>query len=449
MDIHFCDLCNESVPQTDLDAGRAFVRRGRVVCASCERAMTHTLGSASHGPETRSGSAVHVEPHGSAVHAEIEQAVDILSGDPRVEPPTARAEPSLSDTPPFGTELPFGTEGWEATAASVPAPVEVAGTPAPEFAAGAPFPSQAPAPVAPRRSAGVVVGLVAILFAAGAVAVLNESIRENEAKSKDLETKLRAQTAALDELAKANAAANAELAALKGRVSSEIAGEREVAEKAIADLRAGTGAIQKSNEDLAHRLDEASASAAAREQEMARRHQELATNLEKSRDDGKSALERISKLEEEVQRAPAPAPAEKVAADAGASRLAPLLADLQSPKAATRWEAVDQIGQMKDPEAVPYLLPLLKDVDVFVRMATARVLGDLKVTTAVPALIDALEDTEAAVREAALGALRSLTGKDLRFDPMASESERSKKVKAWREWWKKAEEEGGVPKTQG
>jgi len=67
----------------------------------------------------------------------------------------------------------------------------------------------------------------------------------------------------------------------------------------------------------------------------------------------------------------------------------------------------------------------------------------------VPALIDALEDTEAAVREAALGALRSLTGKDLRFDPMASESERSKKVKAWREWWKKVEEEGGLPKTQG
>jgi HEAT repeat protein len=82
-------------------------------------------------------------------------------------------------------------------------------------------------------------------------------------------------------------------------------------------------------------------------------------------------------------------------------------------------------------------------------MATARVLGDLKSTSAVPALIDALEDSEAAVREAALGALRALTGKDLRFDPMASEAERSKKVKAWREWWKKVEEEGGLPKPQG
>jgi hypothetical protein len=32
---------------------------------------------------------------------------------------------------------------------------------------------------------------------------------------------------------------------------------------------------------------------------------------------------------------------------------------------------------------------------------------------------------------------------------MASESERSKKVKAWREWWKKAEEEGGFRRRRG
>lgn len=440
MDIHFCDLCNESVPQSDLDVGRAFVRRGRVVCASCERAMTHTVGSASHGEET---------PSGVAVQLEIDQAVDVLSGDPRIEAPRAEPGPRLSEAPTPAYGAPTHAFGSGPVGAPADATRDLAPESSPEFTTGAPFPSPAVASAAPKRPAGVVIGVVAIVFAAGAVAVLNESIRGNEAKATELEAKLRAQTTALDDLRKANAAADAELATLRSRLASEIASERDVAEKAIADLRAGTGEIKKSNEDLSHRLDEASASAAAREQEMARRHQELATNLEKSRDDGKTVLERISKLEEEVQRAPAPAPAAQGAADAGSSRLAPLIADLQSPKAATRWEAVDQIGQMKDPEAVPYLLPLLKDVDVFVRMATARVLGDLKVTTAVPALIDALEDTEAAVREAALGALRSLTGKDLRFDPMASESERSKKVKAWREWWKKAEEEGGIQKTQG
>ncbi len=432
MDIHFCDLCNESVPQSDLDEGRAFLRRGRVVCASCERAMTHTVGSPPHGGAAggSSGDPGYPGDPGQSqpvVEVEIAQAIDVLSGDPRVEPSTIHAvtTPDLAGVP--DSPAPF------------PSAVPVA-------AQAAPWAAEPPPP---RRSAGVVVGIVALLFAAGAVAVLNESIRGNEVKSAQLEAKLRAQDSQLDELRKANATANAELADLRGKLSSEIASERDVAEKAIADLKTGSGEIKKSNEDLAHRLDEASASAAARDQETSRRHEELATTVAKSRDDGKAIEDRLAKLEEAVQKTPAPAAAAPVASDNGGSRLGPLLADLQSPKAAARWEAVDQIGQMKDPEAVPYLLPLLKDVDVFVRMATARVLGDLKATTAVPVLIDSLEDSEAAVREAALGALRSLTGKDLRFDPMASEAERSKKVKAWRDWWKKVEEEGGLPKPQG
>ncbi len=40
MRIYFCDLCNESVPQIDLDRGTAVLRTGRVVCARCESAMT-------------------------------------------------------------------------------------------------------------------------------------------------------------------------------------------------------------------------------------------------------------------------------------------------------------------------------------------------------------------------------------------------------------------------
>ena len=40
MKIHFCDLCNESVPEGDLTAGKAILRKGRVVCASCDAAMT-------------------------------------------------------------------------------------------------------------------------------------------------------------------------------------------------------------------------------------------------------------------------------------------------------------------------------------------------------------------------------------------------------------------------
>ncbi|MEM7518239.1 MAG: hypothetical protein AAF368_15115, partial [Planctomycetota bacterium] len=45
MKLYFCDLCNESVPYQDLEEGRAFLRKGRVVCASCNRAMSMELSS--------------------------------------------------------------------------------------------------------------------------------------------------------------------------------------------------------------------------------------------------------------------------------------------------------------------------------------------------------------------------------------------------------------------
>ena len=66
-EIYFCDLCNESVPQVDLDQGRATRLKGRVVCATCHRAMgTAAAGSA---PET-SASAAHVAlPAPGSIHS--------------------------------------------------------------------------------------------------------------------------------------------------------------------------------------------------------------------------------------------------------------------------------------------------------------------------------------------------------------------------------------------
>jgi HEAT repeat protein len=81
---------------------------------------------------------------------------------------------------------------------------------------------------------------------------------------------------------------------------------------------------------------------------------------------------------------------------------------------------------------------MLKDPDLFVRMATARALGDLKSERAIGPLIDALEDQETSVREAAVVALRVTTGRNFKFDPLASETDRARKVKAWRDWYKKS-----------
>ena len=44
MKIHFCDLCNESVPQADLDQGRAFIRKDRVISKADEKTVTKLLG---------------------------------------------------------------------------------------------------------------------------------------------------------------------------------------------------------------------------------------------------------------------------------------------------------------------------------------------------------------------------------------------------------------------
>jgi hypothetical protein len=421
MDIHFCDLCNESVPQADLDLGKAFIRRGRVVCAKCESAMTHTEGSTPHTTE---------EAGGVALQAEIATAVGALTEEPFLSPSSELhviSEPLTGEEPPAPVPSTAGGIGVAAAAAGT--------SPAASQAAG------------PGRSSGLVLAMVALVFAAGAVAILNQQIGEVGSRTARVEASLRSQSDALDALRRTNTETRDAIAALEARLGESLSSQRETADRSLQDLKAQNEVLRKAGVELGQRIDELRDASLSRGQDLDRRNDEISHRLAKSEDEGRTLQERLAKLEETAQRSPAPAAAASAAPPA--SRWSGLVADLQSPKAATRWQAVDQIGQSGDPEAVPYLLPLLKDSDVFVRMATARVLGDLKATSAVPALIDSLEDVEPAVREAALGSLRALTGKDLRFDPMASESDRAKKLKAWRDWWKKVEEEGGLGKGQG
>jgi hypothetical protein len=423
MDIHFCDLCNESVPQSDLDIGRAFIRRGRVVCAKCEGAMTHTEGSGSHAQR----------PSGVvALEAEIETALGALTEESFLAP-----DPELHV---LSEPLLGGESGSHARAAYPgspgidPGPLSSTASVATPAASGAP------------RSSGLVLAMVALIFAAGAAAVLNEQIGGIGTRASALESAAHSQEAALRELQKSSAQTRDAIAALEARIGEGLSSQREIAEKSLVDLKAQNEIVAKAGVDLGQKIDELREASQTRGAELDRKNDELSHRLAKGEDDNRAILDRLAKLEDVASHPPIPT---ATAAAPTASRWSTLVADLQSPKAATRWQAVDQIGQAADPEAVPYLLPMLKDTDVFVRMATARVLGDLKATTAVPPLIDALEDVEPAVREAALGSLRALTGKDLRFDPMASESDRAKKVKAWRDWWKKVEDEGGLGKSQG
>jgi HEAT repeat protein len=152
----------------------------------------------------------------------------------------------------------------------------------------------------------------------------------------------------------------------------------------------------------------------------------------------KAALEPI---QSEAQSA-APAPLARPPGDAAWKKWVP---DLASSVPGTRWQAVQALGETHDLGALPHLVPLLGDADIFVRMATCRSLSNLGGLEAVPALIDALEDEEAAVRDAAFVALKGLTDaytkESLPFDPLARDGDRSKRVKAWRAWWEEASKE--------
>ena len=418
MEIHFCDLCNESVPQSDIDEGRAFVRRGRVVCATCERAMTHAADAGPYAgsrPDGETGTATAV----AAAPAKATMAVD-----------------------PTGSS--HGEASADAPAALLPAPNG----------------GSAPA----RGSSGLALAMVALLFAAGAAAVFNEQLRDLGRRESALASQVHTQDRALQNAERASQTARRDLAEARLELGRRVAEEREGREAALASLGTRTERLDELQRRLAQEIEAITNGTVTRTMEVDRRADDLSHRLARSEDENRALQERIAGLEEKLEHAtlvlpgapgalaggPATPGAAGAGTPSGGESWAALVPDLSSPKAATRWEAVDQIGQRRDPESVPLLVPMLADTDVFVRMATARVLGDIQSTAAVPALIDALEDGEAAVREASLGALRVITGKDLRFDPLASEADRAKKVKAWRDWWKKLEEEGGPPaKGQG
>lgn len=347
MKIHFCDLCNESVPQSDIDHGRAVMRKGRIVCRACDRAMSHA------------------EAH---------------------------------------TTLPL---------------------------------EALPNPTAPRRAGGMSwIGVAALVFAAAGFVWLNRSLERVTARANSAEASLAAsieRTRALEDRLDAVARANDEhSASLRG----ELDAARAETQAAIAESTAARTRHEAEAARLAGSLESLSATVRAQAQAIEHTTTELTARIARNEQDQQLSVERLSQLESGIaatahERAP-PTP------NAPAWKF--LLDDLASSNAGTRWQAVANLGDTKDPAVLPHLLPMLRDPDVFVRMATARVLGELHQMSSVGALIDALEDREAPVREAAYAALRAVSGKEHPFDPLAGEAEREKRVKAWRDWWKKQQE---------
>lgn len=376
MEIHFCDLCNESVPQIDLSEGRAFERKGRVICSKCDELMGGG-GASSAGSDTK------------------------LAGADK-------------------TAIPPDSVGAETLGAGTSATVMGERR------------STAPPPYRPEGSGSMVAGFMAsvalVLVAVVAVILLDRvdtigegidgrlvELNENVAGvERDLGRRITA----------AEASAMAGASAIEGRLQGLKDDSEDAGRKTAERIDAVGGAL----DDLRDRVTALTAT----ERAVADQARDLA-----ALDAGLESLRlELARLAEEVAERPViAAPVLPVAPEPTGPVWLPFLDDLASANSGMRWNAVEDLARTADPEVVPHLIPVLGDEDIFVRMAAARVLGDLGSAEAVGPLIETLSDANSSVRNEAVISLRTLTNQNFRFDPLGKESDRNKRIRAWRDWW--------------
>ncbi|MCY3001693.1 MAG: HEAT repeat domain-containing protein [Planctomycetota bacterium] len=357
-EIFFCDLCNESVPLSDLDGGRAFRIKGRVVCATCNLTMT--------------------------------------------QPAVAAAAPIAA--------APVHSHGHAHAVAST---------------------RDAGGSYAALTLAAVALGGVAFVgyWVHGEVGKLHKGQSSELALAQDRLAELSRQ------LASERAAREELRVALVGKLDSELATlssaqvqHAENAARAAEEVRLALNGVQGS----VARVDDAL-------MRLERQDGELLTLQKHVNELQLGAREAEARFDEELEAlrqsqsaAPAAAPAEE------RPSWWPLVQQLKNESVSERYGALVALAATRDPQAAEHVLPLLADQDIFLRMAAARTLGDLGNPIAVEPLINTLEDAEGVVREAAYLSLRAITRRDLPFDAQSSDAaERTKRVKAWREWWEK------------
>lgn len=428
MDIRFCDLCNESVPVSDFANGQAFMRSGKVICASCERAMGGGKGG-SHQAPSKAQSRTKV--HGKAPSASQPKAPSGGSSKPQSKP---LAQPGAA----------------AATAGSPPATGGAYADPTLDHPAG-------------RRSRS---GAAALFVAVGGLAALGtggmmlwERIDSVESSVQAAE---RASTASMDQM---RFERESLLAPLQGKIeqATEVAGAaassvRTETTTEIAALHSRLATAEAQSMELRSVLDKT-------RQELEAARVEIRA-AEKAHEDEVASMQKVVQfhgdslveLRERIREAGAlvasgqivgGAPGAQAGGPAGASagnaapaaapaaRWASLLPDLSNPDEAMRLNAVLELGETGDPGVAEHIVPLLKDTDSFVRMVSVQALGDLGYKPAVPKLIDSLSDDRWTVREAARDSLRTITGKNFGFDPTVREAEMKKKIDQWRSWWRR------------
>jgi len=383
MKIHFCDLCNESVPQSDLDEGRSFLRKGRVICAKCDQIMG---GGGAPGASTLIGS------------ADPDTKIDAAER-------TSVAPQSASDRTLDGSD----GSGHLRNRGPVQYRIEGGG----------------------GLVAGFLSAVAVVLVAVVAVMLMDHIEGFSESVRDDV------------------SAVQRDMAAAEGGLAARIESLKATSLLASENLDARFDALLEAREqrdrDSAERLSVID----GRIGDLAERLSSLATTERSVADHARSlaALEAgLASLRLDMGQLAADLAARPVVVAVEPTPDAPtgpiwmaLVGDLASTNSGVRWNAVEDLGHTGDAAVVPYLLPVLNDEDTFVRMAAARVLGDLGGDESVGPLIDTLSDPAESVRDAAVASLRQITGQNFRFDPLGKQADRTKRIRAWRDWWEKQE----------
>lgn len=393
--LYFCDVCNESVPQADLDLGRALVVKGRVICVLCDRAMTQ------------------------------------------------RAQERAANRPAnLGLDLDLATPPGAAQAAMSGA------TPgAPGALVGHAPSGHVGAAQRQRDSSGLA---FTALVAAGCSALLVWNWARGEFERLDREAARASQMSVVEQQT-----SRAELERLGRELERNTQEARKRLDDSLAEaqrnLGAGVEQQARALRELGQKFSEFESRVVALDESLARvsRHDQelmgLSQRLTSATVELGGLAESVRRLGEAGELARGPKLDE---APVTAPEVRPawfeLTTLLQSESTADRWQGLIALGETRDAACIPYVSPLLRDKDVFIRMAAARVLGDLGAGGGVEPLIEALNDAELPVRESAADALRRITHRPLEFDAQASDGERAKRIKALREWWSKEREKSAA-----
>ena len=311
--IYFCDVCNESVPQADLDLGRALVVKGRIICTLCDRAMTQRQ-------EARGGRPANL-------------GLDLDAASPAPSAPAAVAAPTSTHAHPY-------THG------------------------------------ATRSSSGVGLALASSLAALATAGLLWQWTRD-ELQQRDQESARATQLAVVEQAtARRELELRAErieeqARALAQRVDSAAA-DTSASASSLSAQRGATTALGERLDELAQRVAQL-----AEGLERVPRHDEELMALQKRlsalTEENAALARRVAELEAPPASTPPETPAN---GEGGAPAWAELTARLKSPDMAVRYEALIALAETRDPATAPYIAEVLKDSDPFLRMAAARMQSD-------------------------------------------------------------------------